>query len=515
MNNRVAAIYIPDFQIETLFRENISLVSKPVVLTRHGRMEIISERAEKASAGRIEKNLTIAQGRSLCQNLVVLPRDIEKEKLLSKGVLQSLQKIAPHIEEESPGIYFLDTSGLALLYKSEKTLAKKIIDSMRTLLLPVKIGIAKNKFIARVAAEISERSGFTIITAGAEERFLKNLPTVYLDVAEETRARLADLGIKTIGEASEFNMNEFALRFGREGDTLSLHSKGDDHTILDPDHPVDSLSDKIALSYSIDNVDAIISHVEKLIEKLLDRIRSRGYAADSASIDLKLDDRSKESIEIRLDKPSSTIDKFTRQIRFKLEKIKLSSGVTEIAVALQNVCAQISEQLELPHRTKVERSNVLDGKNLIDIPDFKKLCLPVQSDSFLPEREFALSPTQPNVANKSAGRQTGSDSKANIVAKSESGWKHPYSLHIISGLRLLQPQREIRMISNGDLPQTVIIDNIAQKIAKKIGPWRISGGWWEDCFDRMYYEIETTNGKLLLVYHDQISSRWFMHGVFD
>ncbi|MBU1319640.1 MAG: hypothetical protein KKG33_11785 [candidate division Zixibacteria bacterium] len=446
--------------------------------------------------------MTPPQAHTLCPNLIVIPRDPEKERMRSNELLEILQKISPLVEEESPGVFFLDTSGLGLLYKSEKGLVQKIISSIRTKLYPIKAGVAKNKFLAKVAAEISEISNYTIVTAGTEKKFLNNLSTDYLNLSEETRERLQDLGIKTIGEVADFNSNEIAQRFGKEGGVFSLHSKGDDLDLFSPENLTESLSKTTSLTYTIYKSDTIVRHIEKLMDDLFVKLKNAGHAVSAMQINLVLDDRSDKSFDVTADRPTTNLTRFLRLIRFELEKLKLSGGIIEISATIPQTYQESSEQLELPERMSAGRNNILSRNNLINVPDFKKLCLPELNDSFLPDRNFSLFPASfPTRKTKRATQR--------------SDWRHPYSMHLISGLRLLQPPTETEVITEKGLPKAVVIGNATRKIKSRKGPWQISGGWWQENFDRLYYEIEIADSKLFLLFYNRISSRWFIHGIFD
>jgi nucleotidyltransferase/DNA polymerase involved in DNA repair len=499
VSKRVACAYIPNFPIELLIREKPQLASKPVALSDDASgQDTIIDMNEKAEKAGVCKGMTPPQAHSVCSKLVIKASDLKREMRISEGILKALQEVSPSVQEEEPGVYFVDTSGLTLLYKSEKGLANKIISAIRAKLYPVRVGIAKNKFLARVAAEISQTSPFTIITAGTEKKFLKDIPTDYLNISGEVLDRLEDLGIKTIGEISDFNGNEMALRFKSEGTNLSLRSKGSDPELFSPETLSEKLSRRVVLTYSIDRTDAIISHIEKLLDELFGRLKKTGHTADRILIHLRLEDRTDISFDVTLDKPTVNTRKFIRQAKLELGKQELLSGVNEIRLTIPRTLPQISEQLELQKRT----SNVLTRENIVNIPDFRKLCFPEIHSSFLPERNFHLSPVS------SSQRRTNGSVQM-------TDWSHPYAMHLISGLRLLQPPKVATVVTEDGAPQAIVLGNISQKIKKRQGPWQISGEWWDKGFDRLYYEIETSDKKLYLLFYDRLSSRWYIHGIFD
>lgn len=501
MSKRIACAYIPNFPIEILIREKPSLASRPVALSDDTeRKGMIVVRNERAAESGVDLNMTVSQAISHCPNLVVIARDVGREKEISAKILDVLQKVSPSVQEGSPGIYFVNTSGLTLLYKSEKGLANKMISTIRSKLFPVKVGIGKNKFLARVAAEVAGTSNYRIITAGTEKKFLENLSTEYLDLSEDIIEKLRDLGIRTIGDVSDFEGNEMALRFSREGSDFSLRSKGDDPELFSPESLPEKLTRRVVLTYSIQDAKAIMMHVRGLLDELMSKLMRTGHAADRLVTILKLEDKSEIEFETSTDKPTVNSDRFLRQVKHKLGKQKLSSGVNEIVIVIPKTSPQSAEQLEL-HKEPLS-TNVLSWDNLANLPDFRKLCLPELQNSFLPEKNFNLTPF-PFPAGKTER------------SKNKETWNHPYAMHLISGLRLMQPPKEISVLTEDGAPQAIVLSNISRRIRKMKGPWQLSGEWWEQGFDRLYYEIETEDKKLYLLFFDKLSSRWFIHGIFD
>ena len=108
-------------------------------------------------------------------------------------------------------------------------------------------------------------------------------------------------------------------------------------------------------------------------------------------------------------------------------------------------------------------------------------------------------------------------SPAAIGIDEKAWWHHPYALHLIAGLRLFQPPREVAVVINDSRePDSLVFGRkSSQKVRRHFGPWELSGGWWSTDYERLYYEVETSRERMYLVYYDRLQSRWFMQGVFD
>jgi len=65
----------------------------------------------------------------------------------------------------------------------------------------------------------------------------------------------------------------------------------------------------------------------------------------------------------------------------------------------------------------------------------------------------------------------------------------------------------------GDCPSGLRGGEIAGRVLQFAGPWRLEGGWWEEGYDRDYYEMELSNGGIYRVYRDRRSKQWFLDGI--
>ncbi|UCG61092.1 MAG: hypothetical protein JSV52_12290, partial [Candidatus Zixiibacteriota bacterium] len=271
--DRIACVMIPDFPMAVCMRIDQSLYDKPVAL-----VEVDSESSPLLAINNIAKStgvdcdMTVAQGYSYCPDLVVKVRDTKREIAASEKLRDLLFTASPFIEETEPGCFFLDASGLHWLYKSEDELAEKLVALITTLKMPVKVGISKNKFVARASALTSPVDSFTIVPAETERRFLNNLSLDYLPFSEDTHEKLLALGLKTIGQVAAFPSNEMTTRFSEEGAVISRLSRGDDTDFFLPEFARVKLSARVSLFEPLESAPAVIAQVEKTLTELLEKL---------------------------------------------------------------------------------------------------------------------------------------------------------------------------------------------------------------------------------------------------
>ncbi len=498
--SRIACVTIPNFSIEVCLLDNQNLRNLPLALAQNDQdsAEIVAFNQRAAKAG-VLLHMTVVQARVVCSNLTIKTRDIEKEIGRSNRIYKKLQNISPFVEEADVGLYYLDVAGLRLLYRDNQQLARKILAAVRPLGYPVKVGVAKNKFVARVAANVSKSDCFTIVSPGSEQLFLKPHPIEQLQLPADILTSLHDLGLRTIGQLTAFPANEMVRRFGPHGVALSKLARGNDTAFFEPSPPDEPLSSSVWLTAPLYQTTMTVAQVEELLSPLLDKLRRFSQGCSTIEIRFDLEDKTKHCTLINVERPSLLVSMFSRQLQVSLQKLQLSSPVIGITVTIPVFAALLTEQLSISSDLPRGKGN---SASPCDIPDCQTITVPVQHDLILPERRFSFS-TVMQARSETSDRETKG--------------KCPYAHGKITGLRLIQPPREIEVTTKDSRP-TAIRQPIATKqptAVNCLGPWELSGGWWSQGFDRLYYEVLTADRQSYLLFLDRLSSRWFLQGVFD
>ncbi|MBU0984894.1 MAG: DNA polymerase Y family protein [candidate division Zixibacteria bacterium] len=499
--SRVACVTIPNFAIEACLREHPELVGQPLALADSDleTAGIIALNREAAHAG-VLIAMTVAQGHTVCSHLTVRTRDVEQEIAVSNGLYKKLQSLSPFVEEAEPGLYYLDISGFGLLYKNDQHLAHKISETVTPLGYPIQMGIANNKFVARVAARESAPGAYTIVPDGKEREYLRPLPVARLELPDDIADTLHDLGIKTIRQLAGFPGNELTRRFGPRGAALSRLARGDDTAFFKPGASGEPLTERVWLTASIYRDRMIAAQTEALLASLLVRLGRFCQGCSTVEIMYDLDNRERLSLTVTVESPSLTPVPFLRQLRLQLETTRLVSPVCGITVTIPAVASLTGDQLplgdDMAGGCRVLREDTVRKQQEIA---HTIITVPLPRDTFLPEQRFEFARLiRPHP------RTTPVDARA----------IYPYAAGRINGLRLLQPPREIGVAISG--PQATMTVTFRQPVtAKYRGPWELSGGWWAQGFDRLYYEIQTARHRQYLIYFDRTAAQWFLQGVFD
>lgn len=499
---RVAVVFIPDFALAVFSKTQRSRSGGPVVLvdTLADTAPVVAAN-QKAQAAGILCGMTVAQAEAFCPGLTVFPRDETTERAESHTIISWLGSLSPIVNEDAPGRYLLDASGLSLLYPDEQIYAERIMLTLRPLGYPVQVGIARNPFVARVAAERAEPSGYLIIPSGQEKSFLNTLGREYLTMSEATAARLHDLGIEQIAHLAAFPANEMTERFGAEGTLLSARARGEDATVALKQTTANDDGLTIARFFSspLQQAPQIRSHLARLLDALLEQLKPLGQGCACVRVTLHLENRTGQTITLTVATPTLSSRPFLRQWQTRTESLSLDSGISGLIVTIPHLMPLLMEQLALP----THHSAVSAPISLPPSVHFPRLCRGV-----LPETCFDLVPW--SVSKDVPGFSSGCRRTRDIdLQTGRLGRWH------ISGLRLLPQPRSCRLQIDNDRPSQIIWNGMRRIIVEALGPWELSGGWWGRVFNRKYYEIATDDSRRYLVFHDETNSLWYLQGVFD
>ena len=519
---RIAVLLIPDFVMAVFLKAHRSRAHGLVALvdTLTDTAPVVTANQAAQTAG-VACGMTAAQAQAFCPGLIVYQRDAITERAESHAIVAWLGSLSPTVNEDIPGRYLLDASGLSLLYPDENAYAERIIVSLRPLGYTVQIGLARNPFVARVAAERAEPSGYLIIAPGREKSFLSGLGREYVAMSANTASLLHDLGIEQIAHLAAFPINEMTERFGPEGAAISAHAHGDDsisslkRETIHGDGPTTTrfFSSPLAQAWYLS------THLTRMLGELLEQLKPLGQGCACVTVTLHLENRTDHTITLAVANPTLSARPFLRQWQTHIENLSLDSGISGATVTIPHLLPLLMEQLALPtHRTTTPSCGVMPPGLTPTLPcgvmrprltpsSSAPVSLPASVHSprlrpgILPETRFDL-------LSVSTGR---ADAKAST--------DHRHSQRLVkwdmTGLRLLQPPGRCRLhIDHGRLCQ-VVLNSRRQTITQVIGPWELSGGWWSAAFDRTYYEISTEDRRRYLVFLDRESLQWFLQGVFD
>jgi len=232
------------------------------------------------------------------------------------------------LEQVSIDEAFLDVTGSKKLFGTGREIAAKIKRRIQNeLQLTASIGVAQNKFIAKVASDLKKPDGLVVVEPGREREFLAPLPVGRLwGVGPKTETLLKKIGLETIGQLADLQHSEMAARLGKNGAHLWQLAQGiDDRPVL-PEEGFKSVAHEF--TFEQDTADSELLHktLLTLTEKVAHRLRMQSARARTIAIKFREADFSTFTRRVTLDNPVDTAEKIF-PVALKLMKSLVRDGV--------------------------------------------------------------------------------------------------------------------------------------------------------------------------------------------
>ena len=270
-------------------RDDPSLLGKPVVVggSAEGRGVVAASSYEARKYG-IYSAMSARRAKQLCPHAVFIRPRIDHYAAVSQQIRQILEEFTPLIEPLSLDEAFLDVAGSESLLGSAVEIGQQIRMRVRERLhLTASIGIAPNKFLAKIASDLEKPNGFVVVASDQIQSFLDPLPVGRIwgvgKVTEQTFKRFA---ITTIGQLRQLSRESLKDLFGPSGEHYWQLSHGIDNRPVVTDREAKSISNETTFSEDIRDIDDVKAWLFMLVEQVARRLRS--HDRTGRTIDLKI-----------------------------------------------------------------------------------------------------------------------------------------------------------------------------------------------------------------------------------
>lgn len=286
---------------------NPHLAGKPLVVGGdRSRRGVVSAANYPARKFGIHAGMSIASAVRLCPEATFLEGDPKKYLHVSLQVLDSLKEFTPFIEPFSIDEAFLDlteaprvvdalrASGAdrhdpAAMLEAAADVARAMQRTVwRRVGLSATIGLAPNKYIAKMGSGLQKPRGLTLLTVERYREVFWPRPVADLwGIGEKTAAALEPLGIRTVGQLAKFPRELLTYHFGLNGDRMRDAACGDDETPVIPFYegvPVKSMGHEFTLEKDLSDRERLGAHLLRLSDQVGRRMRQDGYLGRIVSV---------------------------------------------------------------------------------------------------------------------------------------------------------------------------------------------------------------------------------------
>ncbi|ATC25453.1 DNA polymerase IV [Caulobacter vibrioides] len=273
-------------------RDDPSLRDLPVIIGG-GKRGVVTTACYIARMSGAKSAMPMFKALKLCPDAVVIKPNFAKYKEESRRIHEKLDRLTPLIQPLSLDEAWIDLTGTERLHGATpaQMLARLQAEIERDIGLTVSVGLAPNKFLAKIASELDKPRGFSAIGAAEAQAFLANKPVSILPgVGPATVASLAEIGLRTVGDIAAADLKLLANRLGSGGMRLHRLAHGQDSRIVDPDQARKTISAETTFNDDLHKREDLEDELWPLCEKVAKQARQEGVAGRVATLKLRTPD---------------------------------------------------------------------------------------------------------------------------------------------------------------------------------------------------------------------------------
>jgi DNA polymerase IV len=294
------------------------------------------------------------QARALCPDAIVVPPRMKAYSTASKAVFAVFEDTTPLVEGISIDEAFLDVGGLLRVSGRPSAIARRLRRKVSEEVgLPITVGVARTKFLAKVASGVAKPDGLLVVPPDAELAFLHPLPVERLwGVGPVTSGKLRERGILTVGRVARLGEAALVSMLG-EGAGRHLHALAHNR---DP-RPVQvgrrrgSIGSQSALGRSSRTPEAVDMILAGLVDRVTRRMRAAGRTGRTVVLRLRFDDFTRATRSHTMPRPTAhtqTILDAARRLLVAARPLIDLQGITMVGIAVCNLDNDGAVQLMLP-----------------------------------------------------------------------------------------------------------------------------------------------------------------------
>jgi DNA polymerase-4 len=273
-------------------KDNPKLKGKAVVVGA-GRRGVVSAANYEARKFGIRAAMPVYKAKALAPHAIFISPDMARYEEVSRSVMSIFHDITPLVEPISLDEAFLDVTGARRLLGDGQTIAKLIrarVEQKEG--ITCSVGIAHNKFIAKIASNQCKPNGLLEIDPESVLEFLHPLAAKEIwGVGPKTNEQLAKMGLQTVGDIANTPRSTLIRVLGQaSGGSLYELAWGRDYRDVEIEHIEKSISSSETFDQDLDSQEEILKEFLRLTERSVERMREKGFAAGTISIKVRFTD---------------------------------------------------------------------------------------------------------------------------------------------------------------------------------------------------------------------------------
>ncbi|MAM37093.1 MAG: nucleotidyltransferase [Erythrobacter sp.] len=489
MARRLLSIWFPRLASDTSLR-NRPVEGAFALTLRSGNADHLHCLNPAASTRGLHCGMALADARAICPDLATRPADLAREAAALASLRRWASRYAPMVATDGTDGLMADISGVPHLFGGEADLREDLQARLERAGLHAASALAGT----RGAAHALARHGGGVVPDGRLAEGIGHLPVTALRVDHKTAEALARVGLSRVGDLIPLPRAPLARRFGpglvlRLDQALGAQSEP---VAAEPDAP--SFGVRMTLPEPIGLQSDVMAGLERLLERLCDRLAASHMGARRVRLELRRVDRGTAQVEIGLARPMRDPARIAALFAKGVAEIDAGFGIDALRLSAPVIEPLPPEQIGGGQAIRQEDALADLMSSLGNRIGFERVLRLLPATSLIPERSFLMAPAA---------------YAAPEAPPLQSGPLRP--------ITLFPP--EPATAASGHPPASFRWRRMRLTTLRATGPERITPEWW---FDdpawrsglRDYWRIETREGPRLWLFHTPQAPAWHVQGEF-
>ncbi|MBW2179099.1 MAG: DNA polymerase IV [Deltaproteobacteria bacterium] len=345
------------------------LKGKCVIVGGTSSRSVVSAASYEARKFGVHSAMPTYKARQMCPDAVLCPPRMRRYKELSKQIMAILKKLSPLVEPVSIDEAYVDIAGCERLHGDPLSIANKLKKEIRQRIhLNCSIGVAPNKFLAKIASDMDKPDGLKIIMPEEALHFIKSLSVSNVPgVGKKMKRQLDHLGIITLNDVGKYSEDVLIKKMGKFGKRLTELSGCIDHSHVISEVNRKSVSCEETLAQDTEDRHLLENYILRFSGAVGRELRILGVKAKTIILKIKHIDFQQFSRRVTLEKPTQSSDIIFNEAAKLLKKYNLKKKVRLIGVGASGfVSAETFEQMDIFNDQKKRDDNWERVDHVID-----------------------------------------------------------------------------------------------------------------------------------------------------
>jgi len=340
--------------------DNPDLQGKCVIVGGRSRRGVVSAASYEARRHGVRSAMPVFKAKQKCPHGIFVPPRMDRYKEISVIIMSLLREFTPLVEPVSIDEAYMDISGCERLFGDPNKIGLEIKKRIKkTVHLSCSVGIAPNKFLAKIASDMDKPDGLTIVTPDDSMAFVESLPIRKVPgVGKSAYQQLMQIGIQTLGDVKNYPQQILLKRLGKFGRKLLELAFCQDESPVVPDSQPKSISRELTLAENTNDHKLLCRYCLHHAERIAKDLRRHGVRAKTVSIKIKHADFKQATRSVTLASPTQSTKTIYAEAVKLLDAYRLKTKIRLIGVGTSNLVPAAT-----PRQANLFENPVTEGIN--------------------------------------------------------------------------------------------------------------------------------------------------------